>query len=199
MSTQTESYIYRVGQQMPDDWEAPAEDRVEWNYRYGIHSITCTYFHIMPDELLAFRHEITRFAFTIADNVIFFLTRLGHVPFSDNPYSWHKLTPEQQEAGLPPEITNRIERALVIIIIIEGTTRRIAALRQVYLSNEMTRLLHNAIRQQAAQGWEGDEAHEATISRVYTEYPTQEELASSAIVSCTGEDNPATEPLRSTS
>jgi hypothetical protein len=176
--------IYRVGSQMPEEWKCPEHDRTEWNYRSGIHLVVMTYYDITRDELVDFTQGPARFAFTVEDNVIFFSYALGHTPWSDNPYSWHKLSSEEQEAGLPPEIRDEKERALINIIIVEGSTRKIAAVRQVYLSNEMTREVHQAIRCQAKRGWEDDEAHEETIERVYREYPTPVSLLKRAVATC---------------
>ena len=189
--------IYRVGEQMPPEWRAPEHDRTEWNYRAGHHLVVMTYYGIRRDELLDFTLGTPRFAFTTEDNVIFLMYSLGHTPWSDNPYTWHKLPPDEQEPGLPPDITNTNQRALINIIVVEGTTRRIAALRQVYLSNEMTRLLHDAIRGQARRGWEGDEAHEETIQRVYREFPTPVSLLQRATARCAAEDKRPAGQVRS--
>lgn len=176
---QDNSYIYKVGDRMPPDWNAPADSKTEWNWKCGQHLLLLTYYNLKPDEILSVREGEAEFAFSVQEGVIFMSYRFGTIPWSDNSYSWHLLSSEQQQAGgLPP--IGAAQPATVMVMLIEGRTRVIRALRRAVLSSEMTEALHLAIRQQAEIAWEGREEHARRCQEVYRRFPTQDALVRAA-------------------
>lgn len=142
----------------------------QYNYRGGGHELVLFLRQPTSPEVRAARQGLASFAFYADQNLLVLLYAFGDgLPWSDAPFSWH-LVPAAERV-LPPE-TRGEERALLTVVLVDATTGIIRALRVVTLSATFTRLLHDAIREQAARPWPGDAAYDAELATLYQRYPS---------------------------
>jgi len=120
-----------------------------------------------------------------APHVIVLLYRIaGACEWSDAPYSWH-LVPEDRRA-LPEPTTSSADRALLQIILVEAESGIVRVIRAVTFDPLATRLLGQAIRDQAAAEWDRA-AYDAELREAYAVHTTRSLLAA-ALVRCRGGD-----------
>ena len=73
------------------------EPRVEYSFRGGEHQLLLCLSPLSEDEIAAVRQGQAEFGLLIYGLVIFLLYRFGEaIGWSDAPYSWHRLPPEQR-------------------------------------------------------------------------------------------------------
>ena len=85
------------------------QETVEYSFRGGGHELCLFYRNPQPHEVQAVERGRKEFALVVDGSVIVFLFRFhavqGHqfgIPWSDCPFTWHKLRPEDQQV-LPIE------------------------------------------------------------------------------------------------
>jgi hypothetical protein len=155
----------------------------EYNFRAGQHELLLRFGNLKPEEIRDVAEAVCEFALTVEQGIIFLLYRFGRaIDWSDAPYAW-RLVPENQRQLPAPEATGQT-RALLNVILIEATTGIVRAIRAVTFSPEMTRALHQAIREQAAQAW-NVEAFDADLAAIYKQF-SNHDLLRRAIVRCRG-------------
>jgi hypothetical protein len=153
--------------------------RAEYHYRVGCHELLLCFCHPTEDEIAAVRSGDSEFALLIYGLVIFFLYRFEKaISWSEAPYSWHLVPPDQRQP--PPTLETTGMRALVSVVLVDADHNIVRALRTIALSPEFTRALHVAIAEQAAGRWNRDD-FEAQLRSAYQSWPTTEQMLSRAI------------------
>lgn len=113
----------------------------------------------------------------------------GAFTWSEAPFSWHRMVAcvPSSEAILPlaPEQLAPESRDLLRVILIDGKTGIVKALRVVTLSPSFTVALHRAIREQAT-GPYNDVAYLAALSRLYQRFRDARELVARAVARTPG-------------
>lgn len=161
--------VYRVGELYHPTRRSWPEVAL-YQYRGGSHELVLFLPRPTSREVRAVRQGLASFAFYADQNLLVLLYAFGDgLPWSDAPFSWH-LLPEAERV-LPPE-TRGEERALLSVVLVDAETGIIRALRVVTLSPTFTRLLHDAIREQAARPWPGDALYDAQLAALYQRYPS---------------------------
>lgn len=125
------------------------------------------------------RRSPCEFAVAVHGPIVFLLYRFGRaIPWSDCPYSWWLVPPEQRQ--LPARYANGEPHALVTVILIESTDGIVQALRAVTISPALTAALYLAIHQQSETPWVGQDAYQRALDDVYARYPTASALLATA-------------------
>lgn len=122
-------------------------DGVDYNYRSGQHELRIFMRGIQPPELFAYTKSKIQFALLVRGDIIGLLFQAGAVPWSDATFNIH-LVPAAERTV--PAVPAANEGKLLTIILVEGETGIIAALRVVSLSHAFSVALDSAIIQQAA-------------------------------------------------
>lgn len=149
----------------------------EYNYRGaepgGYHRLILPLRHPRSIEIRAFKTGTAEFAFGLIGPALVFLYRFGPaIGWGDAFYTYHKLPAAEQT--LPPVLTGQ-QRALVECILVEANTGIVKALRVVSFSPDFSRLLHEAIRKQAAAPYPAD--YDRQVRALMDKYDTQQLLA----------------------
>jgi len=151
----------------------------EYNYRGGAHELRLFFGRLGDREIRDVRQREAEFALFVEQPVILFLYRFGaSIPWSDAPYSWWLVSPEQRT--LPEPVGQAEEtRDLLTTILIDADSGIIRAIRVVSLSPAFTTALHLAIREQASRPWDPTE-YDARLAALYRRYPTSRALLKAA-------------------
>lgn len=165
--------------------------RTEWpqvadyNFRNGLHELRIFLKSPTRQEVRAVKKSRVDLALVEEGDVIVLLFRFEPgMPWSDASFNWH-LVPKEDRV-LPQELEGE-ERPVLEILLIEANGGRVAAMRQVTMSPEFGRALHEAIRRQAEAEWD-EEEHQARVWRLYLEHGETEGLLELATVRCRGGD-----------
>jgi hypothetical protein len=98
------------------------------------------------------------------------------IPWSDAPSSVHLTAAEQGGVLAVPDPHITLEsRAVLEIVLVDAATGIIKALRDVSLSPEFTRALHQAIREQAEAPFDR-RAYDRALQEAYRRWPTSEAM-----------------------
>jgi hypothetical protein len=155
------------------------EPRVEYSFRRGQHELLLCLSQLSEDEVVAVREGKAEFGLLIYGLVIFLLYRFGEaIAWSDAPYSWHRVPPEQRQ--LPETPTTAEIRAWLSVALVDADRNVVRALRRGILSPDFTRALHAAIADQAAGPW-NPENFDAHLRSAYQSWSTTEQMLSHAI------------------
>lgn len=167
---------YRVGQRYHlarGTWPEGAQ----YNYRQGQHELLLFFKWPTAREIEAVRVRDAEFGVYAHEDLVVLLYQFGSgVRWSDAPYSWHLVPAEQR--NLPP-VPDEEERAFLHVILVDASTGVIRAMRAVTFSPAFTRVLHAAIRDQAARPFDAARYDQA-LKRLYRQYPTTETLLAAA-------------------
>jgi hypothetical protein len=109
-------------------------------------------------------------ALVVLGDVLFFLYRFAGVPWSDAPYSWHRVPADRRV--LPALQDTGQMRGLLQIILTDADTGIVQAQRAVSLSVDFTRALLSAIRMQASTPWCGQAEYDRQLAAVYERFPS---------------------------
>lgn len=145
----------------------------QYNYRAGLHELVLFYRQPRAREVRDISKGIAQFALYADGDQIILLYRFGIEAWSEAPYSWHRVSAEEQELpGLdfPPDMG-----ASLTIILVDASTGIIRAMRLIGLGRDFTLALHHAIRDQAALPY-NREQYEANLARLQSRY-TERNLA----------------------
>lgn len=165
-------YAYEVGKPYNPNVRVWPE-KSEYNYRAGSHELILFFNGITAQEVQAVTTQPLKLGAIYTAPVLTFLYRFtGEPSWSDCPYSWHlvrETLPDQ--ATIPPDV-EELERALLSIILVEATTGIVKGIRVVSISIALTRMLHTAIRDQAAQAWDA-RAYDRALAQIQTQSADQ--------------------------
>ena len=155
------------------------EPRVEYSFRRGQHELLLCFSQLSEDEIDAVQAEKAEFGLLIYGLVIFLLYRFGEaIAWSDAPYSWHRLPPEQQQL---PETPKTAEiRARLSVVLVDADRNVVRALRRGMLSQDFTRALDAAIADQAAGPW-NPENFDAHLRSAYQSWPATAQMLNRTI------------------
>src|SRR5260370_13423918 len=79
------------------------EPRVEYSFRRGQYELLLCFSQLSEDEIDAVGEGKAEFGLLIYGLVIFLLYRFGEaIAWSDAPYSWHRVPPEQRQLPETP-------------------------------------------------------------------------------------------------
>jgi hypothetical protein len=131
------------------DWPEFAE----YKHSSGQHQLTLFLRSPSRDKIETIRTGECEFAVAVEGRVIFFLYRFGKtIPWSHASYSRHLV--REPERTLP-EGDGQEKPTLLPIALVEAATGTVQVVRAVTFSLAFTRVLHEAIRAQAAAPWPG--------------------------------------------
>jgi hypothetical protein len=176
-------YEYRVG--MPySPTRTSRSDAGEYNYRARSHELRLFFSNLSRADVRAVSNGPADFALLMQKDVLFFLYRFGEaVPWSDAPYSLHKVAQKfPDEASLPPtELAGK--SVLLNILLIEATTGIIQAVRVIGFPSSFSQALHEAIR----KTWDApfsEASYNAQIDEAYRLYPHTMDMVKAAQHRC---------------
>jgi hypothetical protein len=117
-------------------------------------------------------------------SAIFLLYRFGDaVDWSDAPYSWHLVPPEQR--GLPQPPATPETRTLLQIILVDAGKNVVRAIRAVTLSPEFSRILADTITKLTREPWI-EKTYSVDVADAYVCCPTTGDMVAAAIVRSKG-------------
>lgn len=158
----------------------------QYNFRGGGHELAMFFGSPTEEEVRAIRIGRAEFALLVESGVVVLLYRFeGNSEWSDCPYSYHLVPREQQQ--LPFELPTPESRAMLLVLLVDAYTGLLHVIRECSLSPDFTRRLHEAIREQAAEGFSLDE-HQHALAELYLKYPTSNAMADAAQAKCVGGD-----------
>lgn len=180
-------HLYQVGKLYhPGRRQWP--ERIVYEFRGGGHELLLFLASPSSREIEAVRSGETEFGIILDPPVIVVLSRFSlqgkPVSTSDSPYSWW-LSAEEERALPNPEPTEA-ERIVLSVTLIDAATGIIKVLRALTLSPEFSRLLHQAIRDQAATPYPGNAVYAAALDRLYRRYGSPESMLAKSLVRCKG-------------
>ncbi len=156
----------------------------EYNYRARTHELRLFFAHLTPADVRAVSHGPADFGLLVHRDVLFLLYHFGKaVPWSDAPYSLHKVAQVYPDEALPPPADLHGQSAALNILLVEATTGIIQALRLIGLPGPFSQALHDAIR----AGWDApftEASYNAQIDEAYRLYPNSEAMAAAAQFRC---------------
>jgi hypothetical protein len=155
------------------------EPRVEYSFRGGEHQLLLCLSPLSEDEIAAVRQGQAEFGLLIYGLAIFLLYRFAEaIAWSDAPYSWHRIPPEQRQL---PETPKTAEiRAVLSVVLVDAERNVVRALRRGMLSPDFTRALNAAIADQATAPW-NPEIFETHLRSAYQSWPTVPQMLNHAI------------------
>jgi hypothetical protein len=158
---------------------------VEYNYRCGRHELRMFLRGVKPNEVRAIESGPCEFALYVEPPLIHLCYAFDRVlPWSDAPYTWHRVAPDERQPVPASEETAPAPRARLHVVLVEAASGFVLALRCVSLAPDFTRALHRAIAEQARQAWDPT-AYDAALTRLHATR-TPAELAQLARVRCRG-------------
>jgi hypothetical protein len=155
----------------------------QYNYRQGQHELVLFLERPSNPEQEAVRKGEAEFALYVDGPAIVLAYRFGSaVPWSDATYSWHLVPAEQRD--LPSADIEASVRATIQVVLVDARTGIVRGLRLLSLSPEVTRALHQAIRDQSLRPWDQAE-YDLELARLFGRY-TSEQLVERALARCRG-------------
>lgn len=148
-------------------------ETVQYNFYANGHDLQLFFAGLTEMEIEEVQTGECEFALDVESGIIFFLCRFGSQPWSDAPYTWHRV-PEEQRVLPEPEATSD-SRALLQVLLIDASTGILKAIRAVSLSPQFTRALHRAIREQSMAVF-NQEKYDADLAILYGRLSTKELL-----------------------
>jgi hypothetical protein len=175
-------HLYKVGElYIPGRTSWP--EAGEFNYRGGEHELRLFWPNPSPEEVGAVAKGPAQFALFVDGTQIIFLYRFGTQPWSDAPYTWHRVAPAER---VEPALLSADERVLLSVILVDAATGLIHVLRAVSLSHEFSRRLHDEIRQQAAAPYNAS-IYDRHLAQIYGRN-SSDDLVRRSVVRCYGGD-----------
>jgi hypothetical protein len=160
----------------------------DYNFCGGGHELRIFLGRATPEEVEAVRSGPAELGFFAEPPGLVLVARFGPALAFDGKYHWHRMAEVTGDRSLPPpaEETSPALRALLSIILVEGTTGRVLALRAATFSPEFTRALHQAIADQAAGAYDRVE-HQRWAEALTARYTTHQ-LWGRCSIRCRGGD-----------
>lgn len=170
------------------------QEAVEYNFRGGLHELCLFFRHPQPQEVQSVERGRKEFALVVDGDVIVFLFRFhgtqGNqrgIPWSDCPYTWHKLRPEDQQVlPLDPTDMTSETRAAMQIFLVDADTGILLAMRPlITLSHEFTVRLHQAILDQIKRPFD-KVTYDRQVRALQAHYQESKDMLKIAIARCEG-------------
>ena len=118
--------------------------REEYNWRAGVHELRIFWPQPAPQEIATLTHGLASFALvTEADQLFLLWSLLGVTDWSDLPYAWWRVAPEERTLPFVGPTAQAVDLDAVLI---NSRTGRIHAIRQFPLPAAFAGALHQAIR-----------------------------------------------------
>jgi hypothetical protein len=168
------------------------EGRTRWaegsHYRHhrGGHELVRVARGVVDDQVEAVGHGAAEFALVLEGPAIVFCSRFGSaLPWLGSPFHWHRVAVEERDW---PEAASRIESgARLKVQLIEAGDGSVRATRDVVLSLPFTRVLHEAILEQARFSYEPSVERRA-LANLLRRCPKPGALVANATIRCKVED-----------
>jgi len=169
-------YKYEVGKLYhPSRTSWP--EGIEYNWRQNTHELKLFYRYPSAEEIAAVKRAPAECALTVVGDILFLVFRFGAQPWSDAPYSWWMVPPDQRT---PPPALAGEERALLNVLLIDAGTGIIRAVRAISLGPAFSQALHAAIRAQAAAASFDQAAYDRQLAAAYRLYRNSGALLAAA-------------------
>jgi hypothetical protein len=158
---------------------------VQYNFDQAGHILQMFFARPTVKEVEAIRTgKIDLALYTTTDRAVILLAyKAPGIPWSDAPYTWHRVPAERQV--IPPALEGE-QRAMLEIHLVDTATGLLRAMRRVSMAPEFSAHLHQMIAEQAAT--EADlSLYDRRLDGIYAKMDA-ETIASMAQVRCTGGD-----------
>lgn len=141
----------------------------QYNYRGGEHELILFFNQPSPAEIRDVQKGEAEFRLFVQHDQIILVWRFGRIPWSDAPYTIHRVPESERVLPQPPRDIQNL-RVFLHIVLVDADSGVIRALRAITLSSEFTAALHAAILDQAALPWDavGYDLRLRTIQDRYT-------------------------------
>ena len=154
---------------------------VEYNFRWGLHSLNLFYASPSQAEIDEIRRRAAKFSLYLTPDVIYFCFKFGVQPWSDSGFNvW--LVPEEDRQSPVPEVGGH---ALLSVCLTDANTGIVRALRACTLSVDFTVVLEGAILAQLERPFCGVAEIERQSAALYAKYNSRQ-LAALASTRCKG-------------
>lgn len=153
-----------------------APPRVTWpetphySFRDGAHELVLFYPDPSVDEVADVGSGDAHFALYERSPLLVLCFRFGRCPWADAPFSWH-LVPPEERTTLPASNLTEESRALLQVILVDGSSGIVRALRVLTWSPSFTQTINRAIRMQAAAVFDSS-AYDRSLARLYSSRTT---------------------------
>ncbi len=150
---------------------APDFDRAQYTYFRREHELILTLRGVESHHVIAVAGGDVEFALIDELPLLVLCVRFGDaIPWTASPFCWHHLP--REERRLPPIAGSEDERRLQLqIILIDGQDGSVKATRCATFSLDFTRVLNEAIREQARLPFDPRE-HERRLNSLKRRCPT---------------------------
>lgn len=173
--------MLQIGRPFREDVPAWPE-AYQYNYDVSGHELLLFAAHLTPREIEGVSAGQADFALSVRDDIIFFQFRFaGAFDWSDCPFNWHLVAPENRQAPdltFPPDVG-----ATLRLVLIEATNGLVRALRVCSLSHRFSKQLHRAILKQRALPFNRAD-YERRLAEIYRR-TSSTQLVQQAIATCT--------------
>jgi len=171
--------VIEIGKQF---WDQIPPNGAEYNVRGNHHMLALTLDGLSPEEINAVQHGTATFGLLEAENIIFLIYKFGDSLQGDAPFHWKAA----RDASEP--VYNSGEHILLTIVLVEGTTNTVVALRVSTLSPEFSEKLVAAIRGQMADTDFDEFDYDLDMQSVYAQYTDADAMMKDVVVSCQAGD-----------
>lgn len=175
-------HMYAVGQPLNPEirqWD----EGTHYNFRSSGHELVISFRQPQRAEVQAVKEGDAKFALVVKDDLIVLVFKFGSQPWSDAPYTWHRVKKDER---VLPDLPREHERAALTTFMINADGGFILAMRYMTFSSDFTAKLHQAIRDQAQQSFD-QVRYDRQLRRLYSQYQSHE-LVKIAIARCSGGD-----------
>lgn len=157
---------------------------IDYNFRSGQHELRLFFRSPLSQEITAIKNGPAQFALSVIGDIIFFCFKFGDLEWSDCGFSIH-LVPDN-ERTLPDIPKTNQERALLSTLLIDAETGILRVIRATTFSSRFTRILHQAIIDQAGRPYPGDNEYQRQIDQIYQKYRSKDLAKNHALARCRG-------------
>ena len=159
---------YRVGDKRPE-WIWPGSlvrsdfDSLSWSLTIGFPGIT-------PEEINELQDGSVSFAFTVLNDTVFLLFKIGSFAWMDAPYE-PRMNPRTDYSVFPTDTG-----AALTIFIVDCGSGELKAIRVLGLGNILSNNLHETCRILLRKGTITREEYHNRVEKTYEEYPTSDDM-----------------------
>jgi len=154
----------------------------QYNYDANGHHLTLFFEAPSTQEKLAVKRGPWRFALYEHGSVLFLCHRSKTSPWSDSPYSWHRVPLERRQV---PPVLEGDERAVLGIVLVDAATGVVEAIRSLSWSPDFSTAVHEAIRRQIESPYEPGQ-HNADINEAYKKHSSVRSMVKAAFAQSGG-------------
>jgi hypothetical protein len=164
--------LYSVGELFDPDLTSWQEG-MHYVYANDQHFITIAFPRLTIPEVAAIDHGPLQFALYAEDDQIILFMKLGAASgWLEMPFTIWRVSPDSRTI---PEVAEPGEHATIMILMIAAENGRIAAMRFLTISVEMTAALYAGMRRQMSQPFDA-QAYEQRITALRERYLTPDEF-----------------------